>query len=94
MDQDSRQSRVAVSLATPTALNAQEMSTTAPSVFQDTLLTPEPKNALLKPNAPTAKSSTKEPAPPSATPVSTSTKESAFTEVASMDTPPTNSEVA
>ena len=92
MDQDSPLSRAAVSLAIPTAQNAQETSTTAPVAFQDTLLTPEPKNALLKLNAPTAKNSTKEPVPQSVTPVSTSTKESASMEVASMAMPPTTSE--
>ena len=94
MDQDSLLSRAAVSLATPTALSAQETSTTAQVAFQDTPLTPEPKNALLKLNAPTVKNSTKEPAPPFATPVSTSMKESASTEVASTAMPPMSSEAA
>ena len=85
MVQDSLQSKEAANLATPTVLNAQETSTTAQNVSQDSQLTQDQENVFLKQNAPTVKNSIKEPALLSAIQDSTSTKESVSMEDVSMD---------
>jgi hypothetical protein len=89
--QDSPPSPAAASPATPTVLNAQVISTAAPLASMDSTLTPAQEDVSLKPAAPTVKISSKESAPASASPDTSSTRASASTVAASMATLPTPS---